>query len=177
MAQPGTAQAWNQKCKVSLFPQGFPGSNPGHGVLIMKHPNKEIMERAIALARKERAVACIIVKGDSVIAEATTTTWKEQQPFRHAEINVIEKACKKMKSFYLKGCWLYSTYEPCPMCASASVWAKLEGIVYGASMDDRNKVYTQRILIHCQDVLKHGTPKLKLHKKFMRKECKVLLKL
>jgi len=133
------------------------------------------MQKAIELAKKKSAVACIIVKGDEIISKATTTVIQEKQPFRHAEINAIEKACKKLKSYFLRGCWLYTTFEPCPMCASACVWAKLDGIVYGASMKDRNENYTQRILIPCEKVLKHGTPKLKLHKEFMRKECKQLL--
>ena len=141
----------------------------------MKHPNKEIMQKAIELAKKKKAVSCIIVKGNKIISRGTTTVIQEKQPFKHAEINAIEKACKKFKSYFLRGCWLYTTFEPCPMCASACVWAKLEGIVYGASMKDRNKNYTQRILIPCEKVLKHGTPKLKLHKEFMRKECKKLL--
>jgi len=140
----------------------------------MKHPNKEIMEKAIKLAKKG-IVSSIIVKGDKIISQGITTVLKEQQPFRHGEINAIEKACKKFKSFNLSGCWLYTTYEPCPMCASAYVWARIEGIVYGASMEDRNEICTQRIIIPCEDVLKKGTPKLKLHKNFMRKECKKVL--
>ena len=141
----------------------------------MRHPNKTIMQKAINLAKRKKAVACIIVKGDKIIAQATTTVYQEQQPFRHAEINAIEKACKKFKSFDLSGFWLYTTYEPCPMCASACVWARLGGVVYGASMKDRNENYTQRILIPCKTVFKHGTPKLKLHEEFMRDECKPLL--
>ena len=141
----------------------------------MDHPNKNIMQKAIELAKKKKAVACIIVKGDKIISKATTTVIQEKQPFKHAEINAIEKACKKFKSYFLRSCWLYTTFEPCPMCASACVWAKLEGIVYGASMKDRNKNYTQRILIPCEKVLKHGTPKLKLHKDFMREECKKIM--
>lgn len=141
----------------------------------MRHPNKAIMHKAINSAKKKKAVACIIVKGDKIIAQATTTVYQEQQPFRHAEINAIEKACKKFKSFDLSGCWLYTTYEPCPMCASACVWARLEGVVYGASIKDRNDNYTQSILIPCKSVFKHGTPKLKLHEEFMRDECKPLL--
>lgn len=133
------------------------------------------MQKAINLAKKKKAVACIIVKGDKIIAEATTTVYQEQQPFRHAEINAIERACEKFKSFDLGGCWLYTTYEPCPMCASACVWARLEGVVYGASIKDRNEIYTQRILIPCKKVFKHGTPTLKLHEEFMRNECKPLL--
>lgn len=141
----------------------------------MKHPNTLIMEKAINLAKKKKSVACIIVKNNRIIAQAITTVFTEYQPFRHAEINAIEKACKKLNSFDLSNCWLYTTYEPCPMCASACVWANLKGIVYGASMKDRNNVYTQRILIPCKQVLKCGTPKLKLYENFMRKECKALL--
>jgi len=141
----------------------------------MKHPNKEIMQKAIELAKKKKAVAAIIVKGDKIISQGTTTVIHEKQPVRHAETNAIEKASNRLKTHKLNGCWLYATYEPCPMCAAACVWAEMEGIVYGASMKDRNENYTQRILIPCEEVLKHGTPKLKLHKDFMRKECKPLL--
>lgn len=141
----------------------------------MKHPDKTIMSKAIELAKKKKAVAAIIVQGNKIIAQAITTLYHEQQPFRHAEINAIEKACKKFKSLNLSNCWLYTTYEPCPMCASACVWARLEGVVYGASMKDRNETYHQRILIPCKNVFKHGTPKLKLYEDFMRDECKKLL--
>jgi len=143
----------------------------------MKHPNKEIMQKAIDIARKKKTVVAIIVKGNKIIAQAMNTVYQEKQPFRHAEINVIEKACKKFKSFDLSNYWLYTTYEPCPMCASACVWARLKGVVYGANMKDRNKNYTQRILIPCKKILKKGTPKLKLHENFMRKECKEILKI
>ncbi len=141
----------------------------------MKHPNREIMQKTIALAKRKKMVGSLIVKGDKILARGWTTVYEDQLPFTHGEINAIKKACKKLGSFNLSGCWLYTTYEPCPMCAAASVWARLDGIVYGASMKKRNKVYTQRIFIPCKTVLKHGTPKLKLHEGFMRKECEKLL--
>ncbi len=141
----------------------------------MIHPNKEIMEEAIALAKEKKAVASIIVKDGEIIARGTTTVFIEKQPFRHAEINAIESACRKLGSFDLSGCWLYTTYEPCPMCASACIWARLEGVVYGANIEDRNDNYTQRILIRCRDVFKNGTPKLELYEDFMRDKCLPLL--
>jgi tRNA(adenine34) deaminase len=141
----------------------------------MNHPNKQIMQKAIELAQKESSVAALIVKGDEIIAHGLTTVKQAKQAFRHAEINAIEEASKKLQSYYLSGCWLYTTFEPCPMCAAACVWAKLEGIVFGASMEDRTEHYTQRILIPCETVLKHGDPTLKVYKEFMRAECKKLL--
>ena len=146
----------------------------------MIHPNKEIMVKAIELAKKKykeggHAVAAIVVKGDDIISKAFTTIRRDNDPTNHAEMNAIRAAAKKLKSYKLEGCWLYTTFEPCPMCSSACVWARIEGIVYGASMNDRNDKYPQRILIRCEDTLKNGTPKLKLHKDFMRKECRELL--
>ncbi|MBN2459633.1 nucleoside deaminase [Candidatus Woesearchaeota archaeon] len=146
----------------------------------MNHPNKEIMSKAIKIAKDnvdngKHAVAAIIVKDDKIISEAYTTIQRDNDPTKHAEINAIREAAKKLNSYKLEECWLYTTFEPCPMCTSACVWARMKGIVYGASMDDRNEKYAQRILIRTEEVLKHGTPKLKLHKDFMREECKKLL--
>lgn len=137
------------------------------------------MQKAIDIARKKRRVVSIIVKGDKIISIGVSSVDKKKQPFMHAEISAIEKACKKFKSFKLRNCWAYTTFEPCPMCASACVWARLKGIVYGANMKDKNKniSYTQRVLIPCKKILKKGTPKLKLYENFMRKECKKIMKL
>jgi tRNA(Arg) A34 adenosine deaminase TadA len=61
------------------------------------------------------------------------------------------------------------------MCASAAIWAKLEGIVYGASSNDETPHAHWRVRIPSEYVIKHGDPKLKLYSKFMREECRKLL--
>lgn len=139
------------------------------------------MEMAIKLASKDYkkgggyAVSSIIVKDDKIIAKSITTINKKQDPTCHAEINAIRTACKKFKSKRLEGCYIYTTYEPCPMCAAAAVWARMEGIVYGASMEDETKINPQRIKIRCQEVIDKGTPRLKVYPDFIREECKKLL--
>lgn len=139
------------------------------------------MEKAIELASKKYkkygyySVAAIIFKNNQIIAEAITTINKKQDPTCHAEINVIRAACKKLKSKRLEKCYIYSTYEPCPMCAAAAVWARMEGIVYGASMKDETEINPQSIKIRCSEVIKKGTPKLKIYPNFLRSECKKLL--
>lgn len=146
----------------------------------MKHPNKEIMQRAIDLARKQNSgftVAAIIVKDDKIISEAVTTIHIDHDATCHAEINAIRKASKILKSENLKDCYLYTTYEPCPMCASASVWAGFKGIVYGASMLDETKQCPQWIKIRCKDVIKKSIFDIKLYPNFMRDECKKLLEI
>ena len=146
------------------------------------HPNKEFMERAIFLAKEKYevggyAVAAIIVKENEIIAESFTTINLDQDPTCHAEINVIRKASKRLYSKSLDGCYLYTTFEPCPMCASACVWARMKGIVYGASMEDETKLCPQRIKIRCKEVLEKGQPKLELYENFLREDCLELLHL
>ena len=148
--------------------------------LIMIHPNKEIMQKAINFAKENHkesghAVAAIIIKDDDIIAEAFTTINRDQDPTCHAEINAIKLATKKLNSKKLDNCFLYSTFEPCPMCASATIWARMKGIIYGASMNDETEKCPQRIKIRCSQVIKKGTPKLELYSEFMIKECKELL--
>lgn len=54
----------------------------------------------------------------------------------HAEIDAIRKAHEKLDQPYLEECILYSTHEPCPMCASAAFWAKINTVVWSVTRDD-----------------------------------------
>ena len=148
----------------------------------MHHPNSTIMHRAIELAQRQHReggypLAAVVVKEGVIIAEAFATVNRDKDPTCHAEINAIRIAAQSLGSRYLDDCYLYSTYEPCPMCASAAVWAKMKGIVFGANMDDETENCHQRIKIHASTIILHGTPKLELHPDFMRDECKELLQL
>lgn len=147
----------------------------------MYQPNKDIMNKAIKLARENlkeggHAVAAIIVRNDEIIAEAFTTVRRDMDPTAHAEMNAIRAAARKL-GYKLLDCYLYSTYEPCPMCASAAIWAKMKGIVYGAGIADQTESHPQRINIPVSEIIKNGMPKLELYPEFMREECKKLLDL
>ncbi|MFH1055648.1 MAG: nucleoside deaminase [Candidatus Altiarchaeota archaeon] len=142
---------------------------------------KEFMQKAIELAKEsakngDYALGAVIVKDDEIIATGTTHLKHENDPTVHAEIVSIRNACKNLNSKYLEGCILYSTHEPCPMCASAAIWAKMKGIVFGAFIEDakqrqRKNFSWRQIGIPCKDVLKKGTPKLELVEGFLRNEC------
>ena len=145
------------------------------------------MQKAIELARQsaaqgDYALGAVIVKGDEIIAEGTTNVKHENDPTVHAEVVAIRTACRKLETRNLEGYILYTTHEPCPMCASAAIWAKMEGIVYGATIHDTegkgSKKFTWRqINIRCRDILKEGTPRLELVEEFMRDECIKLFEL
>ena len=148
----------------------------------MVHPSSELMSRVINLAREKyqeggHAVAALIVKSDEIIAEAFTTIRRDIDPTAHAEINAIRLAAQKLQSTKLTDCYLYTTYEPCPMCTTACIWARMAGIIYGASREDRTPECPWRIMIPAETVIAAGEPKLELYSDFMREECKPLLSL
>src|SRR3989344_4838196 len=142
---------------------------------------KEFMQKAILAAKKsakngDYALGALVVKNNKVIATGTTKLKHENDPTVHAEIVAIRGACKKLDSRFLENCVLYTTHEPCPMCASTAIWAKMKGIVFGAFIEDaKNKASEnfswRQINISCKSILAKGTPKLELVEGFLRDEC------
>ena len=96
-----------------------------------------------ALASVERGggpFGAVIVKGDEVIAVASNSVTIDNDPTAHAEVNAIRQACKKVGSFKLDGCYVYSSCEPCPMCLSALYRAGLARIYYGNTKEDADAI-------------------------------------
>ena len=77
--------------------------------------------------------ACL-VRGDEVLAVAHNTVLKDQDPTSHGETNAIRLAARKLQSFDLSGCEIYSTTEPCPMCFAAIHWARIGRLIYGTAI-------------------------------------------
>lgn len=86
-----------------------------------------------AFEEGEIPVGAIVVKDNMIIGKGYNQVEKLSDPTAHAEMIAISAACETLGNKYLKGCTLYVTLEPCPMCAGALVWSKIDTIVYGAS--------------------------------------------
>lgn len=82
----------------------------------------------------------VIVRGVDVIARAHNTVVSKHDPTAHAEINAIRAACRKIGTFDLSGCDLYSSCEPCPMCAAAITWANISHVYFAADRTDADKI-------------------------------------
>ena len=82
----------------------------------------------------------VIVKNDEVIAKGHNQVVKNNDPTCHGEIMAIHKACKKLGTFDLSGCEIYTTGEPCPMCMAAILWANIEKIYYGCNILDTEEI-------------------------------------
>ena len=78
----------------------------------------------------------VIVKDGEVIAEGFNNVTSSNDPTAHAEITAIRNACKKLNTFDLSGCELYTSCEPCPMCLAAIYWARIEKIYYANTKED-----------------------------------------
>ncbi len=78
----------------------------------------------------------VIVRDGRIIARGTNRVTTSNDPTAHAEIIAIREACQALGDFRLSGCVLYTSCEPCPMCLSASYWARLSEIIYAGSQSE-----------------------------------------
>lgn len=78
-------------------------------------------------------------KTGELLMRATNAVMRENDPSSHAEVRTVRLACKKLKRPALAGYTMYSTCEPCPMCMANALWAKLDRIVFGATIADANR--------------------------------------
>lgn len=168
----------------------FVRSRCSRGAVTMEHPQQQFMTRAIQVAGQGEAygeyrLGALVVRDHEIISEAYTALSETADPTAHAEVLAIRGAAARLGSRYLPDCFLYTTLEPCPMCTSAAIWAKMSGIVFGASMEDalsrngewRNgRFYSWRqIKIKASYVISRGRPDVRLWEEFMRPECLSLL--
>jgi tRNA(adenine34) deaminase len=93
-----------------------------------------LSEAKKALVTGDVPIGAIIVKDNVIIAKSYNQVEKKSSPLYHAEILAINKAIKKVGNKHLMDCTLYTTLEPCPMCAGAIVLARIPKLVY--STDD-----------------------------------------
>ena len=102
----------------------------------------DFMRRAIALAlegvrtNQGGPFGAVIVKDGVIIGEGFNRVLGTNDPTAHAEIGAIRAACAKLGTFELRGCELYTSCEPCPMCLVAAYWARLERVHYACEHAD-----------------------------------------
>lgn len=94
---------------------------------------KALCEAELASSAGEVPVGAVIVKDGQIIASAHNKRETEGLATAHAELLAIEDACRALGGWRLRGCTLYVTLEPCPMCAGAIINARVDRVVYGAS--------------------------------------------
>jgi tRNA(Arg) A34 adenosine deaminase TadA len=82
----------------------------------------------------------IIVRKNKIIGRGWNRVTSTNDPTAHAEVSAIRAACKKLKTFQLDDCELYTNCEPCPMCLAAIYWARVEKIYYANTRKDAARI-------------------------------------
>ncbi len=86
----------------------------------------------LAAAEGEVPVGAVIVKDGEIISQGRNRRENGKNALYHAEIEAIDKACKKLGAWRLEQCDIYVTLEPCPMCAGAIINARIRNLYLGA---------------------------------------------
>ena len=82
----------------------------------------------------------VVVKEGSVVAEGVNQVTAMNDPTAHAEVLAIRQACQRLGFFELRGCVLYTSCEPCPMCLGAIYWARIDKVYFGNLAADAAKI-------------------------------------
>ena len=108
--------------------------------------NEKFLKKCIKIARKHSMnyeggpFGAVVVKDGKIIGRGWNKVIAKNDPTAHAEITAIRTACRKLNTYDLTGCDIYSSTEPCPMCLAAIYWARLNALYYGNNREDAAKI-------------------------------------
>ena len=130
--------------------------------------------RSLRTARPRPFGAAIVhTKTGKLLLAALNNVTQAFDPSAHAEVRAIRLATKRLKNVSLAGYTLYSTCEPCPMCMSTALWAELDRVVYGATIDDANRHFNQ-IQIPAVEIARRSDMQCVVEGPFLREKCYAL---
>lgn len=143
-----------------------------HKVVDETYMKMAIKEAQQAARNGEVPVGAVLVKGNRVLAEDHNRCIGRSDPTAHAEILVLRKAGKALGNYRLKDTIMYVTVEPCPMCLSAMIHARVCRLVFGTlepkfgAVESKFKLLRENGVNHCVEVTRG----------ILEKECAEILK-
>jgi len=116
-------------------------AGPGTGTPVCSGDDELWLAQAVALATENVAAGggpfgAVIVRDGTLLATGQNRVTRDLDPTAHAEVQAIRAACQAVGDFSLAGATLYTSCEPCPLCVSASLWARLDRVVFAADRHD-----------------------------------------
>jgi tRNA(adenine34) deaminase len=132
-----------------------------------------ISEAKLSLKEGNHGFGALIQKDGEIIAQAHDREESDHDSTSHAEINAIRIASQKIGK-NLTGCVLYSTHEPCPMCASAIVWSGIKDVVFGYSITESIQQDRKRINITAREIFDRSGLQIEVHSGILNEECGLL---
>jgi guanine deaminase len=113
---------------------------------IARAADARFMRRALALARRGMKAGdggpfgAVVVRGGAIVGEGWNRVVATRDPTAHGEIVAIRAAGRRLATFRLEGCDLYTSGEPCPMCLGAAYWARIDRIFFGFTVADAARI-------------------------------------
>jgi len=138
---------------------------------------EELMQHAIDICREglranQSPFGAVIADADGrIVAREHNRVRADHDPTAHAEINAIRAAGRKLRAHHLSGCILATTCEPCPMCAAAIHWARIDTVVYGASIADAARADFNELSVSCEGLYRSGGSPVRIVPGIQRAEC------
>jgi tRNA(Arg) A34 adenosine deaminase TadA len=126
------------------------------------------------IAAGQSPFGSLIVRSGDVVAVTHNTVWRDCDPTAHAEVNCIRAAATALRTIFLNGCTLYSTTEPCPMCLSAIHWAKIDRVVFGATIADAAAAGFCELHVDACVLAEMGKSPLRVEGGLLRADCAAL---
>jgi len=108
--------------------------------------NQKFMREAIRLSiqmmRRGQGgpFGAVVVRKGRIVGRGWNQVTSANDPTAHAEVVAIREACRRLKTFQLDDCDLYTSCEPCPMCLSAIYWARFRRVFYGNTRRDAARI-------------------------------------
>jgi len=104
---------------------------------------REAIRLSIRMMRRGQGgpFGAVVVRRGRVVGRGWNLVTSTNDPTAHAEIVAIREACKRLKTFQLTDCELYTSCEPCPMCLSAIYWARLHRVFYANTRADAARIH------------------------------------
>jgi guanine deaminase len=111
---------------------------------------REAIRLSVQMMRRGKGgpFGAIVVKDSRIVGRGCNRVTSLNDPTAHAEIVAIREACRRLRTFRLDDCELYTSCEPCPMCLSAIYWARLRRVFYGNTRRDAAKIAFDDDLIY-----------------------------
>ncbi len=133
-----------------------------------------VEQMRLAIAAGQSPFGAVVVAGDEVVAAGHNRVWETCDPTAHAEVLAIRQAAARLGRIDLVGAVLYSSCEPCPMCLAACHWAKLDRVVYGASIADAAAAGFSELRVGAADLARLGGSPLRVEAGPLRAACVAL---
>lgn len=133
-----------------------------------------IRQAQAGIAAGQSPFGAVIVRENLLVGAGHNEVWLRGDPTAHAEVVAIQRATRELRTIDLTGCVIYTTCEPCPMCATAIHWARLDAVYCGATIADAASAGFNELHVPAAELYRIGRSRVRLVPDVLRHDCAAL---